>query len=180
MNEKPTPRPEGELIRSALTRAGLSARKAADEAGISEGRWRQIVSGYQVVAKGTYIPVRGPAETIASMARVVGVTPEQLIQADREDAAKVLTEIADAAPLAASASEWDGELRAPEYPLEGNEVLLWRDTPRGRHYRLYDDLDIGHTFGADETPSDVIDDLRDLLDRYRVDVRAMERRRARR
>ncbi|MCP3017253.1 hypothetical protein NGM33_28380, partial [Nocardiopsis dassonvillei] len=81
---------------------------------------------------------------------------------------------AGAAPLAASASEWDGELRAPERPLEGNEVLRWRQTERGRFYRIDDgELGIDYTFSADETPEEVIEDLRDLLDQYRVNSRAM-------
>ena len=79
MTEKPTPTPEGKLIQAAIKRAGLSARKAADRAGISEGRWRQIASGYQVAAKGTYIPWWGPGHR-AGWPRA-GVT-EQLAEAD--------------------------------------------------------------------------------------------------
>jgi len=74
----------------ALARAKLSAREAARRAGISEGRWRQIASGYQVVSAGVYAPVRGPAGTLARMASVAGVTPAQLRRAGRPDAARVL------------------------------------------------------------------------------------------
>jgi len=74
----------------ALVRAKLSAREAARRAGISEGRWRQIASGYQVVSAGVYAPVRGPAGTLARMAAVVGVTPAQLRRAGRTDAARAL------------------------------------------------------------------------------------------
>lgn len=85
------------------------------------------------------------------------------------------------APLSASAFEWDAETRAPEAPLQGDELLRWRQTERGRLYRLDDGpLSVEYTFGADETPADVIDDLRDLMDQYRVNAKAMERRRARR
>jgi transcriptional regulator with XRE-family HTH domain len=77
-------------VTRALARAKLSAREAARRAGISEGRWRQIASGYQVVSAGVYAPVRGPAQTLARMAAVVGVTPAQLRQAGRPDAAKAL------------------------------------------------------------------------------------------
>jgi hypothetical protein len=88
---------------------------------------------------------------------------------------------ADADPLTASASTWDGELRAPEGPLRDSELLRWRMVERGCLYRLDDGpISVEYTFGADETPVDVIEDLRDLLDQYRVNAKAMERRRARR
>jgi hypothetical protein len=77
-------------VTRALVKAKLSAREAARRAGISEGRWRQIASGYQVVSAGVYAPVRGPAQTLARMAAVVGVTPAQLRRAGRPDAAKAL------------------------------------------------------------------------------------------
>ncbi|MFY9889494.1 MAG: helix-turn-helix transcriptional regulator, partial [Streptosporangiaceae bacterium] len=65
MADRPEPPPWGTLIAAALRRAGLSAREAARRAGISEGRWRQITGGYQVVSPGVYAPVRGPAGTVA-------------------------------------------------------------------------------------------------------------------
>lgn len=82
--------PEGKLIGEATRAARKSVRKVADEAGISEGRWRQIVKGYQSVSAGNVIPVKAPAGTLAKMARAVGVTPEQLIEVDRADAAQAL------------------------------------------------------------------------------------------
>lgn len=93
MDERPNPPPWGVLIAEALKESGLSARKAAGKVPISEGRWRQIVTGYQNVSAGVYAPVRGPAETLARMARVVGVTPEQLDEAGREDAAEALRDL---------------------------------------------------------------------------------------
>jgi transcriptional regulator with XRE-family HTH domain len=90
MPHRPAPPPWGALITEALRRAGLSAREAARRTGISEGRWRQITGGYQVVSAGVYAPVRGPAGTLARMAAVVGVTPDQLRQAGRSDAARAL------------------------------------------------------------------------------------------
>jgi hypothetical protein len=74
----------------ALAGANLSAREAARRAGISEGRWRQIAGGYQVVSAGVYAPVHGPAQTLARMAAVVGVTAAQLTEAGRPDAARAL------------------------------------------------------------------------------------------
>lgn len=188
MTAKPTPMPEGELIRSALTRTGLSARKAAEKAGISEGRWRQIVNGYQVVTKGTYVPVRGPADTLAVMAQTVDIQPEQLAEAGRPDAAEELKKLREAmtvAPGRPPADErWDGELVGPSDVLREDERLYWRDEPRGRRYRLADaDDDAIHAeyrFAPGETPEEVIEDLRDLLGPHRVAVEQMERRRARR
>lgn len=90
MTDRPEPPPWGLLITAALRRAGLSAREAARRAGLSEGRWRQITSGYQVVSPGVYAQVRGPAATLARMAAVAGVTPAELRAADRDDAAQVL------------------------------------------------------------------------------------------
>ena len=90
MAQRPEPPPWGTLITTALHDAQLSAREAARRAGISEGRWRQITGGYQVVSSGVYAPVRGPAGTLARMAAVVGVTPAQLRSAGRADAARIL------------------------------------------------------------------------------------------
>ena len=81
-------RPWGALI--ARGRRPLSQNKAAKAIGISPARWRQIENGYQTVGHGQQIAVEGPAETVARMARSVGVTSEQLRQAGREDAATAL------------------------------------------------------------------------------------------
>lgn len=68
-------------------RPGMSVRKAAAAAEISEGRWRQIIKGYNQVDKQTSVPVRAPASTLARMARAVGATPDQLREVGRDDAA---------------------------------------------------------------------------------------------
>lgn len=49
--------------------------------------------GHQSVSAGVTAPVRGPAETVARMAQVVGVTPKQLQAAGRADAAEELREL---------------------------------------------------------------------------------------
>jgi len=90
MDERPPPPPEGQLIAGALARTGLSIRRAATLAGMSYGRWRQITNGYQNVSPGSYARVRAPAETLARMARVVGVEPGELTAAGRPDAAAEL------------------------------------------------------------------------------------------
>jgi hypothetical protein len=104
MPNRPEPPPWGALITAALGRAGLSVRAAAGRAGISEGRWRQIAGGYQVVSSGVYAPVRGPAGTVAKMAAVAGVAPAELTAAGRPDAAKALA-ATQTAPTAAAADE---------------------------------------------------------------------------
>jgi hypothetical protein len=98
MTERPEPPPWGALISAALASEGISAREAARRAGLSEGRWRQISGGYQVVSPGVYAQVRGPAATLARMASVVGVTPAQLRGAGRDDAAQVLARQRDRRP----------------------------------------------------------------------------------
>lgn len=88
--DKPEQRPEGRLLAEALKLSKLSARKAATLAEMSDGRWGQIVRGYQTMGNEVYAPVRAPADTLARMAQVVGVTPEQLEEAGRADAADEL------------------------------------------------------------------------------------------
>jgi len=91
MDERPAPPPEGLLIAEALTHSGMSIREASRRAGISYGRWRQITSGVQNVSPGSYARVRAPADTLARMARTVNITPAELAEAGREDAAAILT-----------------------------------------------------------------------------------------
>ncbi len=112
MTTKPDPQPEGKLITEARKRARLSGREAARRAGISEGRWRQIVNGYMVVTKGVYSPVVGaPAETIARMAQSVDVTPEQLESVGRADAADELRKLNAGARAAADRAPDDLDRR---------------------------------------------------------------------
>jgi len=88
---RPAPPPWGALITKAQRSAGLSAREAARRAGISEGRWRQITAGYQIVSPGSHAPVTGPPATVAKMAAAVGLTAVDLTEAGRPDAAEVFT-----------------------------------------------------------------------------------------
>jgi transcriptional regulator with XRE-family HTH domain len=106
MPDKPKAPPEGELIRSARKAAGLSIREAARRIRLSEGRWRQIESGYQTVARGVYHPSPGPADTVARMARVVDLTPEALDDKGRADAADELRKLNEA--RAVTQSQPDG------------------------------------------------------------------------
>jgi hypothetical protein len=88
--------PEGQLIRSARDRAipKLSIPVAAARIGISPEHWGNIERGYKSAGAGRE-PARVDAspELLAKMAGVVGVMPDQLTEAGREDAARVLVEI---------------------------------------------------------------------------------------
>lgn len=88
--------PEGRLLEQLRKshRPRLSMRKAADRAGLSEGRWRQIENGYQTVTAGQQIAVRAPAETLAHLVHALGGNRDQLADVGREDAAVEFDEIA--------------------------------------------------------------------------------------
>lgn len=96
MSRPPQPE-EGKLLQDALKRGKISQRQAARLAGISETRWRQIVTGYQQVSADVFSPVRGPATTVARMASAVGVTPNALKKAGRPDAAAELRRLEETA-----------------------------------------------------------------------------------
>lgn len=87
--EQPQQRPEGAIIQRYQKAKGLSARKAAERAGMSDARWRQIVNGYQSVSKGMKAPVIAPAETLVKMAKVVGAPKNEFREA-REDAYRIM------------------------------------------------------------------------------------------
>ncbi|SHL26215.1 helix-turn-helix domain-containing protein [Actinacidiphila paucisporea] len=111
MTERLDAPPEGVLIKRAAVAARLSQREAARRADISETRWRQLVSGYQVVSRAK-VPVRSPDDTLARMARAVGVTAEQLEEAGRAGAAAALREAEaeeEAAPAGRSPDAGPGE-----------------------------------------------------------------------
>lgn len=61
--------PAGQLLEAA--RGSMSKREAARRASISEGRWRQIVTGVQRMGKGNVIPTTTKPETLIAMARAV-------------------------------------------------------------------------------------------------------------
>ncbi|MGA5599544.1 helix-turn-helix domain-containing protein [Streptomyces griseoincarnatus] len=136
--QTPEPPPEARLIKEALRRARLSAREAARRAGISETRWRQIANGYQDVGKGVRVPTTGPADTLARMAQVAGVTADQLRQAGRPDAADELAELeSQAAPASTAGFAGDPQIDAiatllATLPPEAQDEVLRRvrrDTP---------------------------------------------------
>lgn len=60
----------GNLLRHGREEARISGREAARRAGITEGRWRQVVAGDTA-----------PAKTIAAMALAIGLDPKQALAA---------------------------------------------------------------------------------------------------
>lgn len=94
-------RPEGVLIEEALARPPkMSIRALGRRVGLSEGRVRQIINGYQSM-QGQVLEVTGPAETVARLAFAAGVDAEALESVGRRDAAEVLArlEAPDATPI---------------------------------------------------------------------------------
>lgn len=72
--QKPEAPPEAVMIdrKRRAMRPVPSVRAVAPLAGISEGRWRQIVKGYQSVTRDVVAPVSAPADTIARMLMALG------------------------------------------------------------------------------------------------------------
>lgn len=68
----------------------ISMRSAAELAGLSEARWRQIENGYRVAAKDLRVPVVAPDETIAQMAECLAGEPDELRAIGYERAADLL------------------------------------------------------------------------------------------
>lgn len=120
MNTNDERTPWGAVIDEARKqmRPKLSATKAAEQSGISEGRWRQIVLGYQS-SGGVRIPVQGPADTVARMAETVGVTPEQMIEVGRADVAEEMSRLQSVGVLE------DGTLWVSDNSEEEAELLAW-------------------------------------------------------
>ncbi len=120
---KPAPPPEAVLIagrRESPPRMSMS--EAARRAGISDTRWRQIEKGSRPF-RGGYYPEAAPAELLARMAQVVGVTAEELAACGRADAA---AELAALPPLAADPDRpptWD-DFRRQQAQMERLETLV--------------------------------------------------------
>ena len=86
---RPEPPPEAVLLRLARKAAGIGTRDAAAAGGISKARLSQIENGYER-RMGQYKSVHGKDSTVAHLAAFTGVTPEELDEAQRPDAAAVL------------------------------------------------------------------------------------------
>jgi transcriptional regulator with XRE-family HTH domain len=86
------PPAEADLIRHRRETAvpALSRRQAAARAGISPSQWSDVERGSKRAGPGIIIPVQATAGTLAKMATVIGVSPEELAAAGRDDAADQL------------------------------------------------------------------------------------------
>lgn len=95
VEERPEQPPEGRLIEQALERITprMTQKKAAAAAGMSDARWRQLVTGYVSVGNGYFAPQTARPDTLARMAKAVGVTPAQLAEVGRDDAAQELIKL---------------------------------------------------------------------------------------
>ncbi len=124
---RPPQRPEGKVIADAAEQIGTSVRQLAAKAGISDTRWRQIVSGTQPTGRGQYLEIIAPAKTLARMAQAVELGPEDLEAAGRSDAADELRRLIERAP-----SEMSGGANAlireinddPRVPEERKRALI--------------------------------------------------------
>lgn len=70
----------GQLMQRARETAGYSKRQAAEKAGISEGRWRQLEDGWEV-SRGVRQPVRTTPKTMAQIAHAMGIDESKLLRA---------------------------------------------------------------------------------------------------
>lgn len=111
--------PHGELLDRARVALGISQREAARRAHISEGRWRQVVTGVQRQG-GLNIPVNPKAATVAAMARAVDADVRTVLAAAGLPYSEV-TETATDRP--------DLEARVAELERRIAEVYAGRDEP---------------------------------------------------
>jgi transcriptional regulator with XRE-family HTH domain len=109
--EKPTPPPEAHLLRQAIKRSGMSQRRVAALAEMSEGRLRQIINGYASVGAGQFVAVSAPDLTLARIADVLNLTQDDLSAAGRGGAAVELYEI-------------QGQRYAGQWPDDGVEAEI--------------------------------------------------------
>lgn len=129
-------RPEGKLLGAAMARTGKSVRKIAAGMGISDSRLRHIVNGYQPVGRGQKVEVVAPAATLARIADKLGITPNDLVAAGREDAAELLRTMP---PEAQTEAEENPFMVLKELLRERRENEEWRRNAERRLLELEED-----------------------------------------
>jgi len=122
-HEVPRQPREGRLIEDAAKASGLSVKKLAANAEISDTRWRHIVRGYQPAPGGGVNPVTAPANTLARMALAVGVSADDLARTGRTDAAELMARLEDR-----GRHHHDLVLSTPEGPAI---TIGWKQVNRG-------------------------------------------------
>ncbi len=80
VNTKPSPSPEGQLIKSYLGDAGISVRQAAARTGkgLSYSNWRQYLDGVHLVEANDWREKPRNPHTLARMALFAGVPADEL------------------------------------------------------------------------------------------------------
>lgn len=134
---KPEPPPEATVLKRALNAQPLSARKIAERVGISDTRLRHIVNGYQPVGQGQYLAVRAPDATIARIAEVLDVSPDELRAAGRAEAAGWMSDPAQTAT--ASVERLGPSTDEMRRWLDGEEDTESGDHPPVSFLSWYDD-----------------------------------------
>lgn len=98
------------LIREARKAIkGLTVERAAAAAGISTQTWSRIEQGRAKTI---------PAGTLAHMAAVTHIQPDELIAVDRDAAARILERIRREPASRADLAEWRAYLRDSSIPIE--------------------------------------------------------------
>lgn len=92
VGKPPLALPEGVILEEARQLSGLTQRKAAHLAGMSDARWRQVVNGWRVdwPDKHAYVPIKGKPPTIARMAIAVGLGPNAFAQCRPDVSAELI------------------------------------------------------------------------------------------
>lgn len=128
--ERPPAPPEAALIRLARQAANIRMAKAAKEAGVSLARWSHIENAYET-RQGTARPVKAKADTLARMARAIGLSPERLeSEGQRPDAAEILREMlrpaAGPAPPSFPEPPTAAEEARERFPGDQVSQAIWR------------------------------------------------------
>jgi transcriptional regulator with XRE-family HTH domain len=85
-----THNPCGQVIEARRLALGMSQRKLAREAGISDGRLRQIEKGYQKAGNGIRLPVNPSERVLRTIARVLDLDANELVALSQQHHGRVL------------------------------------------------------------------------------------------
>ena len=131
MPKPPAPPPEARLLKLARLRhrPPLSIADAAGLSGVSVSLWRQVEAGYSTPAAGVRVPKVTPADTLALMSRPLGITPAELTEAGRDDAAVILADLLRPEP---AAPESPRELASPADDDMAHNIMVAAARPEER------------------------------------------------
>lgn len=126
MYEKPPPPQWGVLITRARKAQDLTIADCARAVGLSATRWAQLMAGCQAIGGGAYVHARGKDSTWADIAALLGVTPAELAEAGRGEAAVILARMSrprQRRPETISASDLVATIRAMT-PDQARDALV--------------------------------------------------------